>query len=121
MASRGTTLTLDPTPEIARLRRRTEFRDGEEVAAYLERHPWIASVLLDALDRIPEFFGDEAPVALEVFWDPEDAGHEALYALIQTGLPPDEALRQLKRFDEGWWLSALDRVRGDLTISLEFV
>lgn len=121
MTSRDVALTLDPTPEIARLRLRTEFRDGTEVAAFLELHAGVANALLNAIDRIPEFFGEGAPIALEMLWDPENPEHDALYALIQTSLPAEEALRRLKRFDEAWWLGAIDHARGGVTISLEFV
>ncbi|MGH2562852.1 MAG: hypothetical protein ACRDJH_27655 [Thermomicrobiales bacterium] len=121
MASRSVSLAIDPASEIEQLRRRTHFRGGDDVSVYLERHSGITHVLVGALDRISEYFGEDVPIALEVLWDPEEPEHDELYALIQTSLAAEDAVSRLKRFDEAWWLHALDHTHGGLTISLEFV
>jgi hypothetical protein len=75
----------------------------EEVIQWLEQYPVLVPLLLEAHNKIGEYFAD-AQVSLEVVPDPEVIGYSQLIAFIITGAEPDEAIDQLERFDEGWWL-----------------
>lgn len=99
----------------------SEGRDPDLLAGFLDAHPQITPLLHEAAVAVRDHFGDDARIAIEVYHDPEAATHAELYALIQTplALSSDEALRRLDAFDEGWWLDAMPRAGGLLTIGVE--
>lgn len=105
-----------PVPEIERL---YTVRRPDEVWAFLRAHPELVPLLKEAYQRIQKHFPD-SPVALEVIADPEAPDDRDLWAFIQTTLPPEEALEQVNRFDEEWWLAALDKANGKLGIDVEY-
>ena len=97
------------------------FRQAREVAEFLEEHPYLGSLLLEAYDHIQEHFGLRPRVALEVVTDPEATDDRELYALIGTHLSPEAALQRLERLDKEWWLAAMDRAQCKLSIDVEFL
>ncbi len=58
---------------------------------------------------------------LQLLADRDDGNHVDLFAIIQTRLPEDEALKLLDKFDEQWWLEAAVQGRGRLTIDVKSV
>ena len=103
---------------MARVAARYEFR-GDAVERFLQHHPKVGPVLIEAADVIPAYFGEGTPVALEVLHDPEADGEPELYALIRSTLSPEDALARLRQLDRAWWLKALPRAGYRLTLSLE--
>lgn len=97
------------------------LQDGLKVRAFLRRHPYLVPLLIDARQMISRHFGDEALVTLEVVQDPESEDDPELVAQIHTSAGSSEALHALQRFDEEWWLGALDRARCKLTIGIRHV
>ena len=98
------------------------FNDREAVTGFLHRHDFLVELLIEAREHIRTHFGPDTPAALEVFHDPEgEHGEPDLLALIETTLPPEEALMRLDRLDETWWLEALPRSQFILTITLRFI
>jgi hypothetical protein len=61
-------------------------------------------------------------LVLEVVQEPDamEASPE-LFLYVQTRLPVAEARAKLAELDEGWWLDALPRAEGRLSIALEYV
>lgn len=106
---------------IERVAHRFDLRDEGRVRAFLHDHHELVALLLDVHGAAEEFMGSGTAIALEVVSDPEAENAEELYALIQTRLEPDQALRMLHAFDRGWWLERVPRARGKLTVSLEYV
>lgn len=96
------------------------FRERANVVSFLERNFFLTPLLLQANDKIREFFGLSA-VALEVSTDPDDSSFQELWARIQTSKAPEEALSILTRFDEEWWLDASASSQNLLNIKLEYV
>jgi hypothetical protein len=96
-----------------------EIEDLPAVRHYLDRHPALSPLLVEARQTIPRCFPDPTRVRLELLPDRDDENHVDLFAIIQTTLPGDEALRRLDRFDEEWWLPAAVRAQGLLTIDVE--
>lgn len=94
--------------------------DRQQVLAYLERHPHLVPLLVDVAAAIGQFFPPEDRPYLQVIDDP-DTQTVQLYAIVRTSLPPDEADERLDRLDEEWWLDAVERAHGDLTIDVESV
>ena len=96
------------------------LRDYTEVAQFVRQHPQLISPLLEAVERIDQLFGASTMTKLDIVRDPESHNQGELYAFIQTNLAVDEALKRLRRFDEGWWLTALPYTECMLTFSLEY-
>ena len=98
------------------------FNDREAVTGFLHRHDFLVELLIEAREHIRTHFGPDTPAALEVFHDLDDEhGEPDLLALIETTLPPEEALMRLDRLDETWWLEAVPRSQFVLTITLRFI
>lgn len=96
------------------------LRERAEVMPFLERYPFLTSLLLEAYSKVKEYFPD-SQAFLEIVGDPEETDDDQLVLFIATNSDPDEALERLDQFDENWWLDALDRAQGKLGISVEFV
>lgn len=110
----------EPVRALDELRRHYGLRGEADVGAFLVRHPDVVDLLTETRGRIGEYFGAD-PVDLETFVDPEAPAASELYALVRTRLGSADALRQLRRFDEAWWLDALDRTRAPVVVSIEHV
>jgi hypothetical protein len=93
-----------------------EFRDYVVVSSFLRENQLLFPLLLEARRRIETCFGTDAQVALEVFTDPESEDDTQLVALVQTSLPPVEAVATLNQFDRAWWLAASSNSNGKLCI-----
>jgi hypothetical protein len=96
------------------------FRERAKVKSFLERNSFLTPLLLQANDKIREFFGSST-VALEVSTDPDDGNYQELWARIQTNSAPADALSALTRFDDEWWLDASASSQNLLKIKLEYV
>jgi uncharacterized protein (DUF1810 family) len=106
-------------PEVESLERLYAFRKREEVVQYLARHRFLGPLLREAHGKIAEYFGPSPEVVLEVVTDPEAEDDRELFAFIRTPLPPEEALRELERLDQEWWLGEADQADGKLCIHVE--
>lgn len=99
---------------------RFAVREPDEVFVYLNHHPMLVPLILEAGDKAHEYFAERPALALHLTEYPDDGSRE-LFLLIQTAQPPEAALTQLDRFDQEWWFDALDRAEGKLNIKLEYV
>ena len=96
------------------------FRDAQ-VRPFLQAHPQLTGLLLEAVPYLKEHFGPSPHVELEVIRDPEIGPTGELIAYILTPLSVDEAQARLDRLDDEWLLDELDRADGFLNFSLEFI
>lgn len=119
--NKSSPLVEAPRQEIERLQGLYSFRQKEDVAEFLESHPYLVPLLFEAYPQMEKHFGGNAPVFLEVITDPEATDDRELYALIGTRLSPEEALERLDQFDKDWWLRTLDRAQCKLCIHIEFL
>lgn len=115
----GASTVRVPQAVIQWLERLYTFREREEVLWFLESYPFLVSLLLEAYDNIGNYF-PYTQVFLEVVTDPEAINDYQLVSSIATNLGPDEVIDRLERFDEDWWLDALDQAQGKLCINVEF-
>lgn len=110
----------------AKLRRLQGFytlTNAEEVRRFLREHPDAANVMIEAQPHIERIFGPDTRVVLEVTFDPDSENlraSEELFGNIQTSRPVEEALDQLSKFDDEWFLAQLTRASGRLNFNLEF-
>lgn len=90
------------------------FKEPEDIASFLEAHPFLVPLLIEARPVIAHHFPD-VPVVLELVSEPdiedeeEAAALTVLFALIEMDLPLQEARRRLHLFDQGWWLARARR------------
>jgi len=96
------------------------FRERAKVMSFLERNFFLTPLLLQAHDKITEFFGSSR-VALEVSTDHDDGNSQELWVRIETNSAPEDALSILTRFDEEWWLDASASSQNLLNIKLEYL
>ena len=90
------------------------------VASYLRRNSDIAWMLIGAKPAISAEFGD-VEVTLRLIQDSDsDEPSDKIFAYVRTGLPLDDALDALDRFDATWLLPRLQSVAGRLNIDLAF-
>lgn len=107
--------------EIERLAKDYQFKDYAAVWAFLNSRTELLLLLREAHHKIKTVFGYDTEIALEVFTDPESDDGQKLFALIFTALPVDEALAQLERLDQEWWLDAAERAKGLLNFDVEYI
>jgi hypothetical protein len=105
---------------IEQVERHFQMRDPGEVRRFLCRNPWLADFLIDALAPLNESFVEIDQLVLEVFRDPENWGSSELVCSIVTRLEPHQALEDLNKFDEMWFLDQTDRTQGLLNFRLDF-
>jgi len=103
------TTTALPPQTIDDLRAGYAFRRPDEIADFLETHPFLVPLLLEARPVIARHFGAETPVVLEVSYDPEDNDLTQLVGFIETDLEPEAALARESRFWDDWWLANVNR------------
>lgn len=115
----GASTVRVPQAEIELLNRWYTLRERAEVLWFLERYPFLVSLLLEAYGKIGDYF-PYSQMFLEVVTDPEAINDHQLVIFIATNFDPDEADDRFERFDEDWWLDALDWAQGMLCINLEF-
>ena len=106
-----------PKPEA--LEKLYTHRRPMEVKGFIKAYPFLVPLLVEAYDKIGEYFGSNPEIVLEVVTDPEGFDDRQLVAFIQGLANPDEALAKLGAFDKGWWLEASHKSRGKLCIHLE--
>ena len=106
---------------MSKLRKRYEFRGSKAVEDFLEEHEFLIRPLSEAYDRIRDYFGPRARLALKVVNDPEARQDQELFVFIQTGLSPKAARTLLAELDRDWWRSAFPATHGKPTIGLEYI
>ncbi len=102
-----------------RLKELYALREPERVWQFLEKHPFLVPLLLEAPTQIDHHFPGDS-LSLEVAIDPESGSEDddELFLLIVTNIDAEEAVEKLWILDENWWLKASERSRNKLEISL---
>lgn len=102
-----------------RLKQLYAFREPERVGQFLEKHPFLVPLLLEAPTEINYHFPGDS-LFLEVAIDPEAVSSEddELFLLIVTNIDAEEAVEKMWNLDEKWWLKASGKSRNKLEISL---
>ncbi len=98
--------------DLEKLEQLYTFRDQEEVVAFLEEHPSLIAVLLEAPGKIEQYFGN-VPLFLEVQVDPEISNYVHLLLLIGLTLGKDKGHKKLDKT-----LNKLDQLDHDGLINL---
>ncbi len=88
------------------------------VEAFIEEHPSLVRLLVEASSAIRRNFGQGQRIILEIVRDPEAEDVQELVAYIDTPLSVPEAMERLNRVDQDWVLPRLDETRGLFNINL---
>ncbi|HEX8220512.1 MAG TPA: hypothetical protein VF914_15055 [Chloroflexia bacterium] len=111
--------TPNPAPSTRNIPK-THVVDEERVSQFLEEHPFLLPLVVEARAQLNKSFPD-AQVSLEVSSDPEsDEGDENLVLSVQTDPKRDDALERLRQFDKSWWLGKIREAQGMLAITLSY-
>jgi hypothetical protein len=104
---------MEAMDEIQRL---YAVKDEAEVLAFLQDHPTLVPLLLEAAPQLQKYFPG-ARLSVERIADPEEP-IEQLFVGAATDLPLEQALERLGQFDRDWWLENGIRARGKLCIDV---
>jgi hypothetical protein len=96
------------------------LEDDLPVRQLLVEHPEVQGPLIQAASLIPRYFGPGARLSLSVEHDLDGNETPRLAATIHTAQLPSEALANLDRFDEDWWLDAMTSVHHHVSFGLRF-
>ncbi|MEI6042813.1 MAG: hypothetical protein WCS37_00355 [Chloroflexota bacterium] len=94
-----------------------KFLRAEEVSAFLEIHAFLVPVLIEAHDKIRNYF-PASQLALEVFVDPESPADTHLTVWIGFEDDVDEAFNKLLKLEEEWIYYLQDEVVAKLSVNL---
>jgi hypothetical protein len=91
----------------------------KQVLNFVGEHPFLRPLLVEAPGFIEKYFSG-SKLFLKVFTDPEAVGKHHLVIFIATKYGSKETLERLDQLDEAWWLAALDKAQGKLSINVTF-
>jgi hypothetical protein len=92
-----------------------------EIKDFLSDNQEIISYLFEAPDSIRNYFPD-APLSLEIMFDPEDEGFPGeLFINIGTDLAAEDAVERLDMLDREWLVKKVGKDIGKFNVDLEFV
>lgn len=97
-----------------------EIGNTQAVESFMDKHPSLHDLLVEARAEITTHFGPGTPVRLDVAVDPEGVDDPELVARVLTKLPVNLAMERLAAFDQAWWLANVSRSQQRLTIDLQF-
>ena len=106
--------------ELTLLSQLYNIREESEALEFLEDNPALIALVVEAHERVRDYFGSSTELALEVITDPEAAEDYELVIFVRTNLSPDDAFSKLEQLDEEWWLDTSSDMREKLCIHVEF-
>lgn len=113
------TLLTIPLADIEALEQAYTFRGKDEIWQFLAKYPFLVPVLLEAPDKIRNYFPD-SQLFLEVDIDAEVIDWMKLVLSICMKLDPDEATKRENQLDKQWWLDQPYEVRSKMFTTLEY-
>jgi hypothetical protein len=106
-------------PQIQNIESLYFIEDAETVLSFLNQHPPLMPLLIEAYEQVEAHFGARQRVTLEWVADPEIAGFDELFAYIVTTLPASEAYEKFIQFRDDWFLERVDQADYLLNFSLQ--
>lgn len=108
-----------PQADIELLEQLYTFRGRTEVLQFLDQYPFLVRVLLEAPEKIRQYFPDSR-LFLEVEQDPEAIDWIMLVLSILMNLDPNDAVDRLNQLDWNWGLHNSYEVRSKFFTTLEY-
>ena len=118
-ASAAPRVSIDRT-EIEQIEKLYILRNRSEVLKFIEQSPFLIPVLLEAPDKIRDYFPGDSLI-LDIAIDPESSSidDDKLVLLIATDIDADESVDRLWELDKAWWLNASRRSQHKMFTNLE--
>ncbi|MEH2280962.1 MAG: hypothetical protein V7K90_06400 [Nostoc sp.] len=113
-----TAVSISPA-DIETLEQLYTFRERTEVLEFLDKHPFLIPVLLEAPEKIRHYFPD-SQLFLEVVPDRETIDWVQLILSILMKLDPHEAVARLHQFDDNWSRGLSHQVHQQFFTTLEY-
>jgi len=106
--------------EIEQIEKLYTLRNRLEVLKFIEESPFLIPVLLEAPDKIRDYFPGDSLI-LDLAIDPESSStdDDKLVLLIATDIDADESVDRLWELDKAWWLNASQRSQHKMFTNLE--
>lgn len=95
------------------------LRETDKVRTFLGKHTFLIALLNEASYKIRDYF-PESELFLRIFTSQESVNDSSLVILIGTSYTPKETLERLDQLESDWWIDAVDRTHGKLSINVEF-
>ena len=114
----NTAISISQT-DIELLEQLYTFREQTEILEFLDKYPFLIPVLLEAPEKIRQYFPD-SQLFLEVVPDVEIIDLVLLILSIRINLNPDDAVNQLNQMDMNWWVHTPYEVRKNVCTLLEY-
>lgn len=105
-----------PTFTEVQLQSLYEFRNPVAVRAFVDDHPYLVPVLLEAYTAIQQYL-PASRMVLDTFIDREEGVQSQLVLTVVMDVPVEEVTTRLVAFDEGWWLEKSRTTHDRLTIT----
>ena len=114
----NTAISISQT-DIELLEQLYTFREQIEVLEFLDKHPFLIPVLLEAPEKIRQYFPD-SQLFPEVVPDVEIIDLVLLILSIRINLDPNDAVDRLNQLDWNWGLHNSSEVRSNFFTTLEY-
>lgn len=108
-----------PEADIKALEHSYTLRGRDEVLQFVDKYPFLVPVLLEAPEKIGDYFPD-SQLFLEVVPDAEVTDWVHLVLSILMKLDPDDAVDRLNQLDWNWVIHNSYEVRSKFFTTLEY-
>jgi hypothetical protein len=127
MAEIGTLVTNIFQDKLEKLEKLYIFEDRTQVLNFIDQHPFLVPVLLEAPAKIGEYF-QYKHLRLKLEIDPEVKDWNELFLIIVpnfqrteiTDQELEQTLDKLRQLDNGWWDKVAPRIENKLEIDIGF-
>ena len=109
----------EPNQIMVQLSSKYTLNRAKEVIDYVCKNKQLLPLLLEAHDKIKNYFPSET-LFLEMVADPDETYEKELIIYISTTLEPKDAIERLDLFDESWWLEASAASDSKLLVQVEY-
>jgi len=102
---------------IDTIRRYYILLDEQSVSSFLHDHRGVAGLLIDAVQQLKKYFGDDVQFLLRLRTD--ESGYRSLYTVLKWKSTVKEVQEAIDKFDDGWWVSHSAGASGSLNFTYE--
>ena len=96
-------------------------KEPARIRRFLEANAFLIPLLAAAPEEIRKVFGQETAISLDISCDSEAGESEELFAVIHARQTMDEALRNLRVLDRGWWRTIIRHAHAKRSTDVETV
>ena len=108
------------TTRVNKLEALYSFRNASAVRQFLEAHPNLIELLLEAYRYLQKHFGSIPQIVLELVTYPDETAYDELVAWIQSEDRVPEGLEKLEKFEDEWFLDHLTEIGNSFNFNIEF-